>query len=110
MSWYNIFSRSASGDSDSNETTDPARQSIDRSVIRNPAMAVEQHNYDWDQYVPRDVPEYRQSNGEWDAIMAEIESLGQTETMPRFWVGGPTGAGKTHLAYAIANAINAPLI
>lgn len=66
-------------------------------------------NYDWDAMVPTDASDYRATNGELARIQGLINTRATTGLLPRFLVGGPTGAGKTTLATYIARELDAPL-
>lgn len=62
-----------------------------------------------DLLVPSNVAEYVPHNGELEQILADVDACGVTGKLPRYLIGGPTGAGKTHLAQFIAAEREAPL-
>lgn len=62
-----------------------------------------------DERVPGGVPEYVPHNGELEQILADFNLCEITGKLPHAIIGGPTGAGKTHLARYIAQDIGAPL-
>lgn len=54
-------------------------------------------DYDWDDWVPSDIPQYIPTDGEFEEIRAEIEGRHLTGRPAHIRLTGPTGAGKTHL-------------
>jgi nitric oxide reductase NorQ protein len=66
-------------------------------------------DYDWNEYVPEDIPEFH-STGTLERMMAGINNREETGRLPRFWIGGATGCGKTMCALYIAQENDIPLI
>lgn len=82
-------------------------QADDQNVIDQMPVT---RGYDWDEYVPEDVPEYIPHNGEREEMLAEFETARESGKLPRAIVGGPTGSGKTHLARTVATDLHTPLL
>ncbi len=59
-------------------------------------------DYDFEEMILEDVPEYKAHNGELNRIMSDIHNASR---LPRFLIGGPTGCGKTHLARYISQEL-----
>lgn len=68
-------------------------------------------DYVWDEYVPtrETTAEFQSTNGEKAEIRAEIDARDITGKKARILLGGPTGAGKTLLAWDAAADYSAPL-
>lgn len=59
-------------------------------------------DYNWDGYVPNDIPDYIQQRNELDVLVA-------TGTTENWLIAGPSGCGKTHLAQMVAQRLKAPM-
>ena len=70
------------------------------------SLARRSHDFDAD--IPPEGVEYISSNGEWEEILALIESREATGFTPRFYLGGPAGTGKTTLPEAVASKFQGP--
>ncbi len=66
-------------------------------------------DYDWQVYIPEDIPEFYSTQNELKEIEALVETREKTGKLPRFLLGGPSGSGKTHLAMYIAQKYNMPM-
>lgn len=65
--------------------------------------------YEWSRWVPKNVPEYVPTDGEYNEIKAEVEYRYEAENPAHIRLTGPTGCGKTHLARALAQELDIPL-
>jgi|APHM01.1.fsa_nt_gi MoxR-like ATPases len=66
-------------------------------------------DYDFSDKIPDNSATYRQHGREKTKILADLKVRGQTDQLPRYLIGGPTGSGKTHLARSIASEKDIPL-
>lgn len=66
-------------------------------------------DYDFDSMKPSDLPEYMEHDNELTRILADLKHRENSGSMPRYLIGGPTGAGKTHLARAVAKERGCPI-
>lgn len=67
-------------------------------------------DYDFNEFIPEDVPEYKEHGNEQQRIEAVLEQRDETDQLPRILISGETGCGKTHLIRSIANEKDIPLI
>ena len=87
------------GDDDATE----AAESVD-------AGDIDPHrDYEFEEWVPSNVPEYVATDGEFDEISCEIEYIEEANNPAHIRLTGPTGAGKTHLPTYIAQERGYPL-
>lgn len=76
-----------------------SRDSVDSRGVAG--MMPANREYDFSERIPT-PHEYRQHDGEFDRIVADIQ---HSARLPRFLVGGPTGCGKSLLASYLASQI-----
>lgn len=99
---------------ENNSTVELIDEPIDDG--KDTAMKVDR-DYDFKSRIPRDVPEFHQNTNELDEMMADLkgnrivaEQNGVTHArLPRYWVTGPTGCGKTLAAQNLAESEEAAL-
>jgi nitric oxide reductase NorQ protein len=65
--------------------------------------------YSWDDHVATPAADYMPTNGEWDAINADIDGRELTGRHVRVMLSGPTGSAKTLLAQNISGGREWPL-
>lgn len=91
--------------SQTNELSGAAAADIESRAPLSP-----HREYQWDKWIPENVPEYIPSGGEYEEIAATINSRHEMDAPARIRLTGPTGSGKTHLPRYLAQEQGAPLI
>lgn len=90
---------------------------VDEPVTEQDTTMKVDRDYDFKSRIPQNVPEFHQNTNELDEMMADLkgnrivaENEGVTHArLPRYWVTGPTGCGKTLAAQNLAEQEDAAL-